>query len=753
MNPFKIFPGTNSEPLALEINKFIASVLPTMQMSQEDDKAHSYFDQCNQEINRLNYLLTHPLNAKKLYKKACKLQKEYNQALQTEQGRWLDSEGDFLAGTQIIKHLAQRKRQFNEALELSNLFDKKKLIIEQYLSLEPWEPIFKQAREKNCLTQMKRLRLDWIGQEQFVYYDSEDLYGLLKELKDFYWFMNLMHSIKTENAIILKVLKDNKLAFKNLKKQIQAAIAWRIHAASLRGNLWFDDHLWALEYSIHQLLGTPLPSDDKILSEKLNPSILKVFIKNIQKAQHKIDRDKWFESRWILNSQKIYPIGVVVTHDLELIPQDLLDYIPEQRNSTDGISSILPDYFLRYFYFRGASPQNRLEKYLKKKMIQSPYELIVFLNEAFYQINKLAQDLSTQTDIVLQKLILSPGFKSALWFPEIIEKERQRITQFQYNHWFAKSLDWLHRTFLGNKTQAFCQAWIQILDNLENKLRLQIKAIISRLVLDFDRILAEELKGSIFNYSKNLLNDLSFLVDCYASGRIKKRFQNLITPSYLFTKFQFFESTAPYETYSMHHAINKNIILVFLRYAALYWGPEESKAAQAVASLLLGDFPKNEAEDAQLENTLGAWFSTSADEADKHGQVMHFLNSLGCDYLVKTGMRSNRLAERFLKKYAVEAFEVWQKERESALSEKYFLLIGLFSKVAGTELDREAQQYQKIEPAFIDDLRRDQSRNNYIAALGEAFKAYLQLYDGSNGHYAELVIHLGGAFSAQNDLY
>lgn len=738
MDPFKIFPGTNADLLACEVNQLIGAALGR-QVENEN-----YFDQFNANVNRLNHLLNHPPSAEELHKKAYLLQEEYNQELLLGQERWTKSEADFSVGKQVLKNLAQKKREYNKALEPNKYFELRKSHIDEYLSGQGWDLLLVQAKKVGCLKEVKKLQSDWSAQKQLAHCDCEDLVLILTELKDFQWFLKLITPVFVQNSQILSILNDNYNLLKKLNKQLTVAIAWRLHAASLCKNLWFDDHVWALNYSLGQLLGREYVRDYQITSQKLTPSIVKVFIKHLQKAQHKIDRDKWFESRWICDPDDQYPIKVTLTEDLEILPTALIDLIPKSRNE---LSEIFPDHFIRYFYFRGATPKNRLEKCLKKSLIKEPYELIAFLNEATYQVNVLQETLSAQNNFVLCEMVQTPGFKSALLFPEIIMQERNRISKFQYHSWVMWSINWFQKKLLGNKTQDFFLQWTEILSSIEQNIIAKSKHIVSKLILSLDRNLLQEIKDNIFNCPKSLLTDLFEFVQHYGSHKEKVRFQEITSPVYLFKQFQFF--TRLESDLDVPHQINKEAIFVFVRYAKLYWTPPECEAAQAVAGILTGDFPKNEEEDEKLLIIIASWFKGNA--LSVQTQVFDFLNMLGLDFVVKIGARSNVLAYRFLSKYAIEGFKIWEKEREKDLSQKYFLLIGALAKPLGSELDVQAQRDQKIDIAFIDDLKRDQSRSNYIAALGEALKEYLKLYDGSNGHYAQFVLHLCDQANLKNE--
>ncbi len=728
MPSFKIFPGTNADLLAAQVNQLIGTVLGTQ------EEVENYFDQFNSAVNKLNQLLLHPPSQNELDKKVEELKKEYNQALSLEQHRWMqgDGEANFYTGKQVVKHLAQRKGKYNESLVLQKSFERRTLDINLYLSKSGWVQIFKEAKKVDCLQEVERLQLDWSAQKQLAHCDCQDLSLILSKIKDFQWFLNLIRSVPIENLVIINILNDNETILKKVNKHITVAIGWRLHAASLRGNLWCDDHLWALRFSLEQLLGLDFQADSKVVSQKLTPSIAKVFIKHLQKAQHKIDRDKWFSSKWIVDPDNHYPIKVTLTPDLEMLPTVLMPFIPTLRN---GFSEIFPDYFIRYFYFRGSNPKYPLEKCIKKNLIGEPYELIAFLNEATHQVNVLQDSVSEQDTLTLCDLIQTPGFKSALLFPEVLLQERNRISKFQSTAWVMKGFNWCKQKLLANKTQDFFLQWSEILSVIEENIVLKSKKILSKIIVNLEHSLVQEIKDNIFSCPKSLLTDLSKFVQYYGNHDKKARFEKITSPAYLFKKFQFFmllESELDFA-----HQIDKEMVFVFLRYANLYWSSSECAAAQAIAQILNGKFPKNEEEDAQLLGYLSAWFKKGHKK-----RVVHFLNMLGLNFVVKTASRSDPFAYRFLEQYTLEGFKIWEKEREKDLSQKYFSLIGMFSKPLGCELDIEAQRAQKIEIAFIDDLKRDQSQTDYIGALKRVLKEYLKSYDGSNGHYAEFVLHL-----------
>ena len=141
-------------------------------------------------------------------------------------------------------------------------------------------------------------------------------------------------------------------------------------------------------------------------------------------------------------------------------------------------------------------------------MIQEPYELIVFLNEATYQVNLLAQKMGGQEDMVLADLLQAPGFKSAILFPEIILEERNRISKFQHTSLLMKGLGWVQSKVLGSKTQDFFFQWSEILNSIEQNIVTQSKQMVSKIILNLEHNLVQEIKDTIFNLPKSFLSEL-----------------------------------------------------------------------------------------------------------------------------------------------------------------------------------------------------------------------------------------------------
>lgn len=729
MKHFKPFPGENTDPLALQFNRLIATAL------ERPSSTTSFFNQFNQDVKNINFILDHPSSLDAFHQMAFERQEEHNEVLQKGHIRWVNSSSNYAVGVNAVHQLKEKAEQYKKAFALKRQFELRQKQVQTLLSDAGWIDILALAHQAGCLETIKALKLDWIEQARFAHYNSEDLAMILKELKNLYLFLKLIQSISHPNQIIVELANRNIELLERLDKQIAVAISWRIYAASLRGNLWFDDTLWALDYQLSGLLEKYIPDyedNPDLFSRSLNPSILKIFIRHLQKTilSKKEEafalrcKEKWLGSRWITNPYQQYPIEVAVTSDLELIPSVLEPLIPN--------TSQFPDEFMRYFHFRGKSPDKKIEKLLKKRLLGSPYELIIFLNEAVYQVDAL-EWVASQKPMVLTKMTQTPGFKSALWFPVKVDQEKARMHCLVPNSVVLQGLTWFFRSLVLYNTQNFLSNWEVLLDQIENHIYAKGKSITAQMILNLESDLVKTIQEMPSAFPKHWIADVNCFVGHYGSTLEKQRVREILSPVYLFNQFQFVVASNS----EVGRQLDQKAVDLFLMYAKSYWTPSEFEAAQIVASILEGHFSQTKKDDYTMVTKLLPWFSQKRFPNDA---VLEFLNTLGLEIVVKIGSRSNALAHRFLKQYSPSALKIWEKEREKDLNKKYLLLISALEKPVGSELNLYTRE-KGIEIEFMDDLKNGSPHSHYIKALGDALEDYLKQYEGQNGAYATWVYY------------
>src|SRR4051812_33690217 len=98
MKHFKVFPGKNTEALALQINQLIAIALEIPSANP------SFFDQFNEDVNNINDILDHLISVD-THQKAYQLQEEHNEVLQREHTKWVNSGSSYAVGVNAVKQL------------------------------------------------------------------------------------------------------------------------------------------------------------------------------------------------------------------------------------------------------------------------------------------------------------------------------------------------------------------------------------------------------------------------------------------------------------------------------------------------------------------------------------------------------------------------------------------------------------------------------------------------------------------------
>lgn len=124
-------------------------------------KQQSYFDTFNHDSALINQLLEHPPSETDCYQRAYRYQEEYNQAMEVAKTRWEKGNKEFDVGKVLVKDLATRKKQYQEAMEALQAFEQKQKDIESFSDYKdpgnstkpgsPWSQLRTLALEQDTL--------------------------------------------------------------------------------------------------------------------------------------------------------------------------------------------------------------------------------------------------------------------------------------------------------------------------------------------------------------------------------------------------------------------------------------------------------------------------------------------------------------------------------------------------------------------------------------------------------------------------
>ncbi|MGE3320259.1 MAG: hypothetical protein AB7I18_13280 [Candidatus Berkiella sp.] len=124
-------------------------------------KQQSYFDTFNHDLELINQLLAHPPSETACYQRAYQYQEDYNQAMEIAKTRWEKGNKEFDVGKVLVKDLATRKKQYQEAMDALQAFEQKQKDIESFSDYKdpknstkpgmPWSQLHNLALEQDTL--------------------------------------------------------------------------------------------------------------------------------------------------------------------------------------------------------------------------------------------------------------------------------------------------------------------------------------------------------------------------------------------------------------------------------------------------------------------------------------------------------------------------------------------------------------------------------------------------------------------------
>ncbi len=703
----------------------------------------NFIEAFNQDVRVLNTLLEEPLSYKALVKKGAQLEVEYNALIEVGQKRWENSEKRFEVGANAIRNLAAIKKEYNEALHAIRSYDAKRANVRTLIyagRMSIWEVLETKAKEIDALDQKDRfkklraLRKDWTNQGPFAAFDSGDLIYYLDELYDFRWFLNLIKkSLKSTNQVSsedYQVCLKNEETIKQYEKMIMSAMGWRLKAASMKRNLYFDDGYWALVDGLTHLLGKDLLLSYKIKqldgadSYGLGPSRYLTLSRILLDAKNRVDREKVFQSFWVTNKQ--LPLKLT-RHGDNIVPEILKSSIPLSRGWS-------PISWIRYYFFKVGHEPSPFWSWIKKLLVGTPTHAVIILNDTVWQTEQLRQNQKEFPE--LSDMIAHPGFKASLSLHKILAFERLRIDRFK--------LPWVIRVFLkipflNNATTDLIDHYLTNLKEIQNAVESDGKALVAPLLKRLNLTLTTQIKDSVYLMPKDLIEQLRHFVGLYGTRRQKSTLEKYVSPVYLLKHFNFF---MPDEEQPYFRKLNKDSVDAFLRYAEKYWSEDNISAAYHLMDIVSGaNIPKNRTDEQKLAKVLSKWFP----EKNAQKETFELLQWVAETLVSRVGNLSDPFSFRFLKRFAPSKAAIWREEKEQDLDEKFTKVVSLFRKKNGQEVNLqqdEAVNYGTIRK-FIHDLTFDLDyKKRYMPGLFRRAGQYIDQFNGQEDAYTIVIYWL-----------
>jgi len=113
-----------------DIEQRLSQLLGTF--TDSTGKQQSYFDTYNHDLGVINHLIEHPPSETDCYQRAYQYQEAYNEAMEVAKSRWEKGNKAFDIGKVLVKDLATRKKQYQEAMEALRAFEQKQKDIESF---------------------------------------------------------------------------------------------------------------------------------------------------------------------------------------------------------------------------------------------------------------------------------------------------------------------------------------------------------------------------------------------------------------------------------------------------------------------------------------------------------------------------------------------------------------------------------------------------------------------------------------------
>tara|TARA_R110002110_G_scaffold404606_1_gene623157 strand:- start:185039 stop:190582 length:5544 start_codon:yes stop_codon:yes gene_type:complete len=607
---------------------------------------------------------------------------------------------------------------------------------------------------------LKYLRLDWQSQDIFVLANADDLLKMRQDLDNFKQFLKFIEkgvSIDAESPSdqkIKHIISLNKNRLDRLNKAIVQAMSWRIHAASLKKDLQFDDNQYALIKEIKQLvflyddaealapvshlLGIPSQS----LSTGMDFESFELLMQVIKESGNKSAINKWKHSKWVkdIENENFIPIE---RRGLNLIPQVLSPLISDKPGWSLGS-------WTRYYYFQTTQITNDILGWLRKKFLGKHSEFVTLLNESIYQIKKFSETIDQAKEdnksLNLYHLSQSSAFKDALSIPHYIKAERLKGRSLKPSWTVGVLLKWVP-FFNRVHTFLFFDIWNSTIDNALVSYKENCRNIAEKIIQDFEFSLFESIKNKVFLLPPNLLADIRRFVSEYGDAMMIAKFERMNQPIHILKKFKFLYPPADSEN---NRRLNEDSVHAFLSFARKYWSDEEYQAAEEVSKIILREkVPASDRELTELFHKTKVLYTSKT----KEKEFMYFLKHIAHEYVFLTGDQGDNNSLKFLERFYPNAAKNWRNERIENLDDKFIFIHALldiqpnferkFNLSDQYDVGQAKLEYRLIGK-YIQDLnlvRKNQA--HYINTLCEKAHEYVKSYQGGNNEYREIILAIG----------
>lgn len=596
---------------------------------------------------------------------------------------------------------------------------------------------------------LKHLRLDWQSQDIFVLANSEDLLKMRKSLDDFKQFLDFIEigvSINPENPSdqkIKHIISLNKSRLQRLEKALVQAMSWRIHAASAKKDLQFDDNQYALIKEIKKLVflyddtetlgpvANILRVSSKSLSTSMNFARFELLAQAIKESGDKDAINKWKFSKWVVDQDKENAIPVKL-RGLNLIPKALAPLISKKPGWSLGS-------WTRYYYFQTTQITNDIFGWLRTRFLGNHSEFVTLLNESMYQIKIFSETIERAKaggkSLNLYFLSQSSAFKDALSIPAYIEKERLKGRSLKPSWTVGVLLKWLP-VLNRVSTYLFFDIWHFTIDTALVGYKTNCRNIAEKIIQDFEFSLFESIKNKVFLLPSTLLVDIRQFVAEYGDAKMVAKFEKMNQPINILKKFKFLHPPADNEN---DRRLNEDSVHSFLSFAKRYWTEDEYHAAEEIAKIILREkVPASDSDLTELFNKTKVLYT----KKDKHKEFMLFLKYIAHEYVFLTGDQGDTNALSFLERFYPKAAQNWRNERIENLDDKFIFIHSLLDIQPNFERKFELSDQYDVGQAvleyrligkYIQDLNLVKKQQaHYINTLCQKALEYINSYQGSN---------------------
>lgn len=604
---------------------------------------------------------------------------------------------------------------------------------------------------------LQALKSDWLSQSLFILASSKDLIKLREELQNFKAFLDYIDqglNLKSNNEIdekIRKILSANRKKLQRIQVAMIHAMAWRIHAASLGGNLRFDDVHFAIIKEIKDLV---FLYDDKeaiepvkeylgvfknTLSYELDFETCEKMLKLIKRSKNKTAINKWRLTQWAKDSDDKYYIPATIKHDA-LIPTEIVSFVPDKPGYT-------LTKWIAYWFFQTQQIANEIVAWFRKKLLGPHSEAVLFINESIYQTAQfktlLEDEANKQKAIDLYHFSKTAAFLDAIEAHQFIQREKTRAEGVKPSWTMGVLLGWV--PFFNRKdTYLFFQTYDEILIQSEKELRDNCQAIAVNVIRDLESSLFNSIKQRAFLLPKTLLKDLQTFLEIYATQEQISQFHNITAPIYILKRFNFLHDR---EEEQDDRQINDDNVFSFLAYAKKYWSNEQYEAAKLIAKIILKESLPTSNEDLTnlYHKTRCLLISTEEDKAKV--EFMQLLKYIAKTYIFETGDDGDKDSYLFLKRFYPEAAKHWMDERNENLDDKYIFIRSLLDVRRYKEKDLKSDKpydvgQTQLSYALIGKYILDiggATNKPYLKLLEPLIDKYINQYTGSNIKYREII--------------